>query len=71
MRETTQDNVLIAIGRLEGKVESLINLLKSHSNALEEYDNRIRNLEQGRAWVLGAAAAIGAATSFIGKLIGG
>ena len=68
---TWEDNVLIAIGRLEGKVDALIASLKSHSSALDEHDERIRNLEQGRAWLLGAAAMLGAGCSFLIRLIGG
>ena len=71
MRETTQDNVLIAIGRLEGKVEALINMIQAHSSVLEEYDDRIRELEQGKAWLLGIAACLGTLCGFISKFIGG
>jgi hypothetical protein len=66
-----EDNLLIAIGRLEGKVDALISALKSHSSAIDEHDERIRSLEQGRAWLLGAAAILGGGCSFLIKLIGG
>lgn len=52
--------ILIALGRLEGKVESLIQLQKSQSEALNDLDVRVRNLEQSRSALLGAAGIIGA-----------
>ena len=64
------DQILIAIGRLEGKVDSLIRTLGAHSETLSRHDSRIRSLEQGRAWLLGASAMAGAFSSVVVKLIG-
>lgn len=65
-----ESSVLVAIGRLEGKVDALISSLKSHSGLLSEHDARLRSLEQGRAWILGAAAVVGAFSSVVVKVIG-
>ena len=59
------EELLLALGRLEGKVDSLITSLAVHAEELNRLDLRVRNLEQSRSWMLGAAAVIGAAASFL------
>ena len=59
------EELLLALGRLEGKVDSLITSLAVHDEELNRLDHRVRNLEQSRSWMLGAAAVIGAAASFL------
>lgn len=63
------EELLLALGRLEGKVDSLITSLAVHDEELQRLDNRLRNLEQSRSWMLGAAAVIGAAASFLLQFI--
>jgi hypothetical protein len=53
------ENILLALGRLEGKVESLINMQRSHDENLESLEQRVRILEQGKAYIYGGAAVIG------------
>ncbi len=66
-------NILLALGRLEGKVESLINMQHSHNESLESLEGRVRHLEQGKAYLYGGAAVIGsivaALRSWVIKLI--
>ena len=62
--ENTKD-ILLALGRLEGKVESLIAMQRSAQEHIEGLDQRVRHLELGRSDLMGAAAAIGAAVSFL------
>ena len=64
------NQILIALGRLEGKVDALISRQVMHDEELQKHDLRLRNLEQGRSWLLGAAAMVGAAASFISTRIG-
>lgn len=59
------EELLLALGRLEGKVDSLITSLAVHDEELQRLDNRIRQLEQSKSWMLGAAAVVGAAVSFL------
>ena len=66
-----EDQILIAIGRLEGKVDSLIRSLGSHAETLAKHDTRSRSLEQGRAWILGASTVAGAVAGLVVKLVGG
>ena len=58
-------DILLALGRLEGKVESIIAMQRSTSDNVKTLDRRIRILEQGKSWVLGVAAAVGAAISLV------
>ncbi len=60
----SHDDLLLAIGRLEGKVDSILATMKNHSESLDQLDHRVRRLEQSKSWMLGAAAVIGAAASF-------
>ncbi len=65
------NEILIALGRLEGKVDALIARQAIHDEELDRHDKRLRDLEQSRAWILGAAAVIGAVAAFIVNMIGG
>ena len=56
---------LLALARLEGKVESLIAMQRSAQEHIEGLDRRVRHLEMGRSYLMGAAAAIGALVSFL------
>jgi len=58
-------DILLALGRLEGKVESLIAMQRSAQEHIEGLDRRVRHLEMGRSYLMGAAAAIGALVSFL------
>ena len=60
--ENSKD-ILLALGRLEGKMESLIALQRSTEDRVGNIERRVRGLEQGKSYLMGAAAAIGAATS--------
>lgn len=64
------NEILIALGRLEGKVDALITRQAIHDEELDRHDKRLRELEQSRAWILGAAAVIGAVAAFLVNMIG-
>ena len=63
----TNNEILLALGRLEGKVDSLVARQKVIDAELDKHEPRLRSLEQGKSWMLGAAAAVGALVSFIVK----
>ena len=67
---TSSDDILLAIGRLEGKVDSILATMSHHGEELEKLDRRLRKLEQSKSWMLGAAAAVGAASSYFLNLFG-
>ena len=64
------NQILLALGRLEGKVDAMLTRQKYHDEELERQDQRLRKLEQGRSWILGAAAVVGAICSFIATKLG-
>ena len=63
------NQIMLALGRLEGKVDAMLTKQKSQDETLEKHDRRIRTLEQSRSWLLGASAIIGAAVSFLMKYL--
>lgn len=63
--QVTDNQLLLAIGRLEGKMDSLIRHLQQMEQQLAQFDLRIRKLEAHRAYQTGAAAAIGALSSVL------
>lgn len=63
------EEILLALGRLEGKVDAMMTSLRVQEQELKVLEKRIRDLENSRAWMLGAAAVIAAIAGFIVKLI--
>lgn len=63
------EEILLALGRLEGKVDAMMTSLRVQEQELKVLEKRIRELENSRAWMLGAAAVIAAIAGFIVKLI--
>lgn len=63
------DEVLIALGRLEGKVDAMMTSLRVQEQELKVLDSRIRELEKSRAWMLGAAAVISLISGLVVKAI--
>lgn len=59
------EELLLALGRLEGKMDALITRQAVHDEELERMDVRLRNLEQSRSWLMGASAAIGASFALL------
>jgi len=58
------DELFLAIGRLEGKVDSILAQQSRQNDELKAHDARIRSLEHSRGYMLGWSAAIGAMFSF-------
>lgn len=63
------EEVLIALGRLEGKVDAMMSSLRIQEQELKRMDERVRHLEQSKAWLLGAAAIISFLAGLVVKLI--
>jgi hypothetical protein len=53
------DELFLAIGRLEGKIDSILAQQSRQNDELKSHDERIRHLEQSRSHILGYAAAAG------------
>ena len=52
-------DILLALGRLEGKVEALLHMQHTHAEAMDGMESRVRILEQGRAALMGGAMVVG------------
>jgi hypothetical protein len=63
------DELFLAIGRLEGKVDSLLVMQQRTQEELKDHDIRLRSLEHSRGYMLGWAAAIGAVCSIAANYI--
>jgi hypothetical protein len=63
------EEILLTLGRLEGKVDAMMTSLRMQEQELKILDKRIRELEQSRAWMLGAAAIISILAGFIVKFV--
>ena len=63
------NEILIALGRLEGKVDSLISRQAVHDEQLARHDKRIRELEQAKSYLIGIGAASGAVAAYVVSVI--
>lgn len=63
MTSPHHDELFLAIGRLEGKVDSLIAMQSHQQEEIKDHDRRLRSLEHSRGYMMGWSAAIGAGMS--------
>lgn len=59
--DNDNSNVMLLLGRIDGKLDSALSRIDQHDDTLEKHDVRITKLETGKAWVLGYAAAVSGA----------
>lgn len=59
----SNEQLFLAIGRLEGKMDSLIALKQKLEEQVLAQDERLRSLEHSRSSFFGVTAAIGAVVS--------
>jgi len=71
MAGNIDNDVLMALGRLEGKVDALISGQHAQAEEISSIDGRVRTLEQGRGMIWGGAVVAGALVSIIFNLVGG
>ncbi len=69
MPDQAQNSLYRDLGRMEAKIDSLIDLYRANAEHHEDYEKRIEALEAAKAWVLGAAAAAGAFSAFLFKYL--
>lgn len=62
------ENLFLALGRLEGKVDSILALQKVQEEQIKEHDTRLRALENSRAFLMGGSAVVGAIASALFNL---
>lgn len=68
--EDNNRDILLAIGRVEGKLDGIVGAQARHEGRLDKHEARLGGLERWQAKVIGMGAASGAAMSFLLKLIG-
>ena len=65
----TPDQVLLALGRLEGKVDALMSQQSKHQADMDSLDVRVRHLEGSKALLFGACAVLATGASYIVTLL--
>lgn len=58
-----ESEMMLAIGRLEGKVDTLIQMQRIQEDQIKNHEERLRELEHSKSFAMGWAAAIGAGVS--------
>ena len=58
-KESNHDDIIRAIGRLEGKQDSALTILEKFDNRITENEKQINNVKTKLAWYTGAGSAIG------------
>lgn len=54
------DSTLLLLGRLEGKLDALIQQTTNMNTRLESHEERITSLEKWKSYIIGASAVAGA-----------
>ena len=61
---SSSKDILFALGRLEGKVDALMAQAKMLHTDIEQHDNRIRSLENSKAFLVGICGVCAAVVSY-------
>lgn len=62
----SQDHdVMLAIGRLEGKLDSLIQLRQQQQQEIRDLDTRVRALESAKSLIIGGAGIVSASVTLL------
>jgi uncharacterized metal-binding protein YceD (DUF177 family) len=61
--------IMLAIGRLEGKVDALLQMQRIQEDQIKIHEERIRDLEHSKSFTMGIAATVGAIVSFSVHLV--
>jgi hypothetical protein len=62
-------DLILLIGRLEGKLDALIAQNHRQANKLLELEDRLNKLEAYRSWLLGVASVVSLIASYVFSLI--
>lgn len=57
--------IMLAIGRLEGKVDALLQMQRMQEDQLKNHEGRLRELEHSKSFTMGIAATVGAIASLL------
>ena len=65
MTDISDNDMYLILGRLEGKLDSLMVIIEKQWDTIEKHDIRIKKLEKDRHMVYGAAAVLGVIGSVV------
>ena len=65
MPSTDDSTIRYMLGKLEGKIDSLISSVQEQTSDIQEHEKRIRILETSKAWAIGWASAAAILISLI------
>jgi len=63
------EELFLAIGRLEGKIDSILAQQTRQNDELKSHDERIRSLEQSKSHILGYSAAAGGILGLVANYV--
>ena len=72
MTQTTESelaSIMLAIGRLEGKVDSLLSRQDELTTSIQRLESRVHDLEGYKHRMLGAAAIVGALAAVLTRFV--
>jgi hypothetical protein len=64
-QQITHIDIYHRLGKLESKVDHILDKLSDGAQKMEDLDKRVSSLEKLKAWGLGAAAAIGVIAAMV------
>jgi len=65
MNNISDNDMYLILGRLEGKLDSLMLITEKQWDTIEKHDTRIKKLEKDKHAVYGAAAVLGVIGSIV------
>ena len=65
MNDISDNEMYLILGRLEGKLDSVMAITEKQWDTIEKHDSRITKLEKDRHMVYGAAAVLGVIGSVV------
>lgn len=60
-----QNDVYLILGRLEGKLDSVMTITEKQWDSIDQHDKRLKRLERDKSLVYGAAAVLGLLGSLV------
>ncbi len=61
--------IMLALGRLEGKVDALITQQRRTQEDIDNLEHRVRTLEGSKALLVGVCTTVGAGASYLVNLL--
>lgn len=69
--EVSLNELYLMMGRLEGKMDTVLSRTSSQEHRIGNCEERIGKLEKSKMWLVGLAAGFGAAAGHLPRMFGG